>query len=155
MKRRELDALASLIEGCRKAGVRLMAGSEIGFAVTPYGEWHARELELLVKLGGLTPMEALMAATKNNADTIGFAGQVGTLEPGMLADILIVDGDPLTDIRILQDRKRITCLMKDGQIIPVMDPLPSRRQLSHERNLTISIATIRPSEVNSRSSAEA
>ena len=153
VKKRELDALGRLIEGCRAAGVRVMSGSEVGFAVTPYGEWHARELELLISIGGMSPMEALVAATKTNAEVLGLLAQTGTLEPGKLADVLIVKGDPLKDIRILQDRKKIAYILKGGKPVPVMDPLPLRHQMPHERNLTISTASVRQADVKSGTSA--
>jgi imidazolonepropionase-like amidohydrolase len=138
VKRRELDALATLISRCRQSGVRLMAGSESGFAVTPYGECHTRELELFVTLGAVPEAEVIAMATGGNARELGVGDQVGTLAPGMLADLLIVDGDPLADIRVLHDRTRITALFKDGERVPVMQEVPTRRQLPHERHLTIS-----------------
>jgi imidazolonepropionase-like amidohydrolase len=142
VKRRELDALATLISRCRESGVRLMAGSESGFAVTPYGEWHARELELFVTLGSMPCAEVIAMATRGNARELGMGDTVGTLAPGMLADFLIVDGDPLADIRVLQDRERIEAVFKEGRAVQLMRELPLRRQLPHERHLTIATATL-------------
>ena len=73
VKKRELDALVATCQRAYGAGIRLMAGSEAGFSVTPYGEWHARELELLVKLVGMRPMDAIVAATRDNAAILGWA----------------------------------------------------------------------------------
>jgi len=98
------------LELARKAGVRIACGTDAGFML-PHGKMNARELELLVQ-GGLTPLEAITAATKTNAALIGLDG-VGTLEAGKRADLLLVTGDPLTDIRVLQQQERLR-IFKDG-----------------------------------------
>ena len=64
-------------------------------SITPYGEWHYRELEVFIKDIGMTNLEAITCATKNAAKSIKMENKVGTIEKGMLADILVVDGDPL------------------------------------------------------------
>jgi len=137
-KKRELEALAGIHQYAHRAGVPMMAGSEAGFSVTPYGEWHARELELLVSIVGLSPMEAIVAATKNNAQSFGWDREVGVLKPGLKADLIVVDGDPLSDIRILGDQKRIKMVFKDGEAVDRMTPIANRRRMSHERSFTIS-----------------
>jgi imidazolonepropionase-like amidohydrolase len=76
---------------------------------------NALELEYLVE-AGMTPMQAIVAGTKMGAICMGLGDQVGMIKPGMLADLLIVDGDPLADIRILQDQNRFQMVMKDGVI---------------------------------------
>ena len=100
---RALDKTADSLHRAHAAGVTFVMGTDSGFSVNPYGEWHARELELLMTYAGLTPMEAIQAGTRNAAVTLNLEGQIGTLAPGQIADILIVDGDPLADIRVLQD----------------------------------------------------
>jgi imidazolonepropionase-like amidohydrolase len=113
---RILEEFASpALNKAREYGVPFMTGTDSGFAVTPYGEWHARELELLMRYAGFSALEVITAATANGALTLGLAGQVGILAPGMLADVLVVDGDPLTDIRVLQERDRLT-VVKDGVV---------------------------------------
>ena len=76
----------------------------------------ACEIEELVK-GGFTPLEAIGAATKMAAECLRMEKQVGTLEAGKYADVVIVDGDPLQNIRILQDRKKIDGVYKGGRLI--------------------------------------
>lgn len=76
---------------------------------------NAGELEIYVDLG-MSPMEALETATVNAADAIGLGDEVGTLEPGKRADLLVVDGDPLSDITVLQDRENLQVVMQDGSI---------------------------------------
>ena len=121
--RRELDAGRRALGKAREAGVTFLSGTDSGFAVTPYGEWHARELEHLVRYLGLTPAEALRCATVNNGLFVREAGQVGALEEGRLADVLVFDGDPLADISQLQDRGRIRQIFLDGEPVrPAINP---------------------------------
>ena len=74
------------------------------------------ELQLMVDYG-MTPMQAIVASTKNGAYAMRMQDRLGTLETGKLADLIVVDGDPLADIKILQDRKKIQLVMKAGEII--------------------------------------
>jgi imidazolonepropionase-like amidohydrolase len=95
-----------------EAGVPIAMGTDTG--VGPHGT-NAEELAMMVE-GGLTPMQAIVATTKTAAECSRIGGLVGTLEPGKLADLLVVDGDPLADIAVLQNRDRLALIMKDGQI---------------------------------------
>jgi imidazolonepropionase-like amidohydrolase len=98
-----------------KAGVPMMAGTDTGFAVTPYGEWHARELEIFVNDLGFTPAEALLAATRTNARFLADSERVGSLEPGRCADFIAIDGSPLEDISLLLDKSRIHAVHLGGK----------------------------------------
>jgi hypothetical protein len=77
--------------------------------------------EIFVKLGGYTPMEAIVAATRDNAYAVGLEGQVGEVAPGKLADIIVLRKDPLADITVLQGGKHLSWVIKDGRIID-LDP---------------------------------
>ena len=125
--RAEIEVTAAQMAKAHAAGVPFLAGSETGFAVTPVGEWHARELEMFVRYMGMTPMDAIVAATRNGAFAMRMEGEVGTLEPGRVADVLVVDGDPLADITVLQDRERIVEVIKDGKRTDLSTPIPERR----------------------------
>ncbi|MCE0767388.1 amidohydrolase family protein [Pseudonocardia kujensis] len=138
---RSLECTAETLHRAHDAGVIFTLGTDSGFAVTPYGEWHARELELLMTYAGLSPMEALQAGTVNGAKMLGLEGQIGTLEPGMIADIIIVDGDPLADIRVLQDKRNIVTVIKDGKPV-VFDEEALSRHWPHERAITYSTADL-------------
>ncbi len=92
------------------AGARVAMGTDSG--VGPHGS-NAEELERMVECG-MTPMQAIVATTKTASECVHMQGDVGTLEPGKLADLLIVDGDPLADIRILQDRSKLSLIMQGG-----------------------------------------
>ncbi|MFD2351430.1 amidohydrolase family protein [Nonomuraea ferruginea] len=131
--RAEIEVTAAQMAKAHAAGVPFLTGSETGFAVTPVGEWHARELEMFVQYMGMTPMEAIVAATRNGAFALRMEGEVGTLETGRLADVLIVDGDPLKDVTILQDRTRIAEVIKGGRRIDLTTPIPERRMRSTDQ----------------------
>src|SRR5207244_3648436 len=76
---------------------------DYGFKWNPHGR-NARDLQLFVELLGFTPMQALIAATKWGGEIMGMAQEIGQVRKGYLADLLLVDGDPLADLAILQDR---------------------------------------------------
>lgn len=94
-----------------EAGVKIATGSD-AFVEQMHGQ-NARELELMVRYG-YTPMQAILAATKISSEVCCVDDIVGTLEPEKNADILVIDGNPLDDISILQDKSRILVVMKDG-----------------------------------------
>ena len=116
--KRELDAAVAILSKAYAAGATLIAGSETGFAMTPYGEWHTREMELFVSHLGMTDMEALLCMTRNAATAAPrHSERVGTLRPGKFADLLVVDGNPDEDVRILGDRSRLLAIVKGGEEI--------------------------------------
>jgi imidazolonepropionase-like amidohydrolase len=92
------------------------AGVKIGFgtdaAVYPHG-LNAHEFNVYVKLG-MTPLEAIRTATVNDADLLGWPDKIGTVEPGMFADLIAVDGDPLADVTTLE---RVKFVMKGGDVV--------------------------------------
>ncbi len=98
-----------------RAGGRLGMGGDYGFAWNPHGH-YARELTFFVKYVGLTPLEVLTCATRTGAEIMGRSHEFGTLEAGKLADILVVDGDVLEDISILEDRGRLLAVLQGGLI---------------------------------------
>ncbi len=95
------------------AGGRLGMGGDYGFAWNPHGD-YAKELAFFVDYVGLKPLEVITCATRTGAEILGRADELGTLEPGKVADILIVDGDVLDDITILQDRTRFLAVLQGG-----------------------------------------
>jgi imidazolonepropionase-like amidohydrolase len=94
-----------------EAGLRIAMGTDSG--VGPHGH-NAEELSVMVECG-LTPMQAIVASTKTASECVRMEKDVGTLEPGKYADLLVVDGDPLSDIGLLQDRSRICLIMQGGR----------------------------------------
>lgn len=140
-KKRELDSLVTVHRANIEAGIPMMAGSESGFSVTPYGQWHSRELELMVELLGMSPMQAIVAGTSNNAKAFGLDKDVGTLAPGRWADLVIVDGDPLKDICVLGDHSRIHAVYKGGTLVD-RTPAAARKRMGHERSLAVSTSVL-------------
>jgi imidazolonepropionase-like amidohydrolase len=96
-----------------KAGVKIAMGTDMGFE--PHMGSNAAELEIYVKLG-MKPMDAILTATRNAAEALGMGAKLGTLEAGKLADLIAVDGDPLADIGVLQHKKNIRIVMKEGRV---------------------------------------
>jgi imidazolonepropionase-like amidohydrolase len=93
----------------------VLPGGDYGFPFTPHGT-YARDLWLFVKVLGFSPMETIEAATRLGGALMGRPGELGVVTPGALADLLLVDGDPLADIGILQDRDALRMIMKDGAL---------------------------------------
>src|SRR5438132_936468 len=113
------------------AGVPFMTGTDTGFAITPYGEWHAKELELFVADLGFTPAAALRAATEVNARFMNNGkDEIGVLEAGRAADFIVWDGSPLADIRLLQDRRRLRAVYIAGKEIRLADRPYDPRQVT-------------------------
>ena len=83
-------------------------------------------MEVLVKHLGLTPLQAITCATKEGARSLRLDGRVGVISKGQLADVIVVDQDPLQDIRVLNDRHRLTAVISKGQSVNLEVPWPSR-----------------------------
>jgi imidazolonepropionase-like amidohydrolase len=112
---REVEATVDAVRRLRAVGVKVLIGGDYGLDITPHGT-YARDLEYFVDLFGLSPAEALLCATRDGGAAADPTGMLGTLEAGKYADLVIVDGDPIADIRVLQDHGRITAVMKDGRL---------------------------------------
>ncbi|MGI8553972.1 MAG: amidohydrolase family protein [Dehalococcoidia bacterium] len=109
MKQHHIRSLQMALE----SGVRVAMGTDAG------GYEHGQnpmELQLMVE-AGMTPMQAIVASTQTAAECLDLRRYLGTLEPGKLADLLVVDGDPLADIRMLQDRSRVELIMQGGEVV--------------------------------------
>ena len=111
---REWDHALEAIPELKRRGVRILPGGDYGFAWTPHGT-NARDLEYFVQHVGMSTMEALLSATVWGAPMMKLKGQIGEVKEGYLADLLLVDGDPLANLAILRDPKRILAVMKDGR----------------------------------------
>ena len=112
--RKTQEVMESHKESFRRAvaaGVRIAMGTDSG--VGHHGS-NAEELERMVE-GGLTPMQAIVATTKTASECVHMQADIGTLEQGKLADLLIVDGDPLADIAVLRDPARLALIMQGGR----------------------------------------
>jgi imidazolonepropionase-like amidohydrolase len=112
--RDELAGAARGLQELKRRGVRILGGGDYGFSLTPHGE-NARDLDHLVQHCGFTPMEALLSMTKDGGAAMDLPDELGQVREGFLADLLLVDGDPLADSNILLDRSKLRVVMKDGQ----------------------------------------
>jgi imidazolonepropionase-like amidohydrolase len=110
---RELEIAIDSLKKMHKRGIRILPGGDYGFAWIKHGT-NATDLEYFVKYLGFTPMEALLSATQLGGQIMMQGGELGQLKEGYLADLLLVDGDPLANIAILQDQSRLLAIMKDG-----------------------------------------
>ncbi len=79
---------------------------------------------------GMSPIETLVACTRYGGQIMGKPNELGQVKPGFLADLLLIDGDPVANIRILQDRNRILAVMKDGEFFRTPDMQPSRARIA-------------------------
>jgi imidazolonepropionase-like amidohydrolase len=111
----KLEHLQSLIPQLRLRGIRLLPGGDYGFPTLPIGR-NAHDIELFVTLFGYTPAQALHAATQLGGQIMGRADELGLIRPGYFADLLLIDGDPLQDIAVLQNANRLLLIMQDGRI---------------------------------------
>jgi imidazolonepropionase-like amidohydrolase len=110
-----LDGGAESARMILRAGGRLGMGGDYGFAWNPHGT-YAKELTFFVKFVGFSPLETLRCATKTGAEIMGREDEFGTLEAGKLADVLVVDGDVLADISLLEDRGKLLAVVQGGAI---------------------------------------
>jgi imidazolonepropionase-like amidohydrolase len=121
----EWDAALESLKAMHKRGVRILPGGDYGFAFTPHCQ-NARDLEFFVRHLGFTPMEAIRSATLYGGQIMMRPNELGTVREGWLADLLLVDGDPLANLAILRDPKRILAVMKDGQFAKMPEIASSR-----------------------------
>jgi imidazolonepropionase-like amidohydrolase len=112
--RRELEVAIKNMKELKKRGVRVLPGGDYGFAWNPNGT-DARDIEHFVNLLGFSPMDAILAATKLGGEIMMLGNELGQVKAGFLADLILVDGNPLANVKLLQDADKLLAVMKDGQ----------------------------------------
>ena len=112
----DIERALAILPVANEAGVKLLCGDDYGAISLPHGR-YADELEFYVKEAGIAPLDVLRWATRNGADVMGRAHELGSVRGGYLADLLVVDGDPLADIGVLQDADRLLAIMKGGTLV--------------------------------------
>lgn len=133
---REYAASATNLRRAYEAGIPFVAGSESGWSLVPFGEWHARELKIFVEHLGLEPLQAIASATSVAARMLPrWQDKIGSLTAGKLADILLIDGDPLADIGILLRPDARKAVLKAGSLVDIATPLVPRKIWSFEKSL--------------------
>ena len=119
--RSDFEHMCRILPEANAAGVKLVIGDDYGAMGLPHGS-YAGELALYVREAGIAPLDVLRWATRHGAELMGLGDQLGTIAAGKLADLLVVDGDPVADISILQDTDKLLAIMKGGALIK--DELP-------------------------------
>jgi imidazolonepropionase-like amidohydrolase len=114
--KRGLEYSYKMVPKANAAGVKLVVGDDFGVAGLLHGD-YAKELEAYVKGAGIPALDVIGWATRNGAEMLGMKDDLGTIEAGKLADLLVVNGDPVRDIAVLQDRKNLDVIMKGGKFI--------------------------------------
>jgi imidazolonepropionase-like amidohydrolase len=112
---RVIDDSRNVYTEFRKRGVRALIGGDYGFAQSPQGT-NARDLKHFVDLLGYTPSEALVCGTRYGGEVMGMGDELGQVKEGFLADLLLVNGDPLEDLAMMVDEDNLHVIMKDGAL---------------------------------------
>jgi len=126
---RELEMCVETMKKMHRRGIRVLIGGDYGFAWTPQGT-NARDIQTFVELLGFSPMEAILAATKYGGEIMGMGNELGQIKEGYLADLLLVDGDPVANVRVLQEKERLLAIMKDGKFHKRPQIQEARRRLT-------------------------
>lgn len=113
--KKELDVAVEGLKEMHRRGITVLPGGDYGFAWTPHGT-YAKDLELFVKYLEFTPMESIVAATAGVAKLFMREDELGKIRPGYFADLILVDGDPLADIGVLQEHDKLNLIMINGRI---------------------------------------
>lgn len=126
---RELERAIDTSRKMHRRGIKVLIGGDYGFAWTPQGT-NAKDLEYFVDMLGFSPMEAIIAGTKYGGEIMGMGHELGQIKEGYLADLLLVDGDPAANVRVLQDKDRLLAIMKDGKFHKKPQTQEQRRRLT-------------------------
>ncbi|KAL7269672.1 hypothetical protein RUND412_007653 [Rhizina undulata] len=113
--KQELEIAIKGVKEMKRRGITILPGGDYGFAWTPHGT-YARDLQHFVELFGYTPMETLIAATAGGGKLFMKPNELGKVQPGFYADLILVDGNPLEDIRILQDHDKLNVVVINGRV---------------------------------------
>jgi imidazolonepropionase-like amidohydrolase len=112
----DIERALAILPKVNEAGVKLLCGDDYGAISLPHGR-YADELEFYVKQAGIPPLDVIRWATRNGAELMGRSHELGSVREGYLADLLVVDGDPVADIAILQDQAKLLAVMKGGTLV--------------------------------------
>jgi imidazolonepropionase-like amidohydrolase len=112
---RVIDSTAAVYTELRKRGVRILIGGDYGFAQSPQGD-NARDLKHFVDLLGFSSNEALQCGTRIGGQVMGMGNELGQVKEGYIADLLLVDGDPLEDLDLVVREKNLHVIMKEGSL---------------------------------------
>lgn len=116
--KRQLEVNVRAMQAAKARGIRLLIGTDSGNApvMTP-GKWHGYEAAFFVRHLGYSPLEVITVQTRDNAIAVGLAGKLGTIQPGMIADVIVLDADPTKRVEILGDPAHVKTVIRDGRVI--------------------------------------
>lgn len=124
--RSQLEINVKAIQAAKKLGIKILIGTDSGNApVMSPGKWHGYEAAFFIKHLGYSPLEVISIQTRDNAVAMGLSGQLGTIESGMLADIIVLDADPTRRIEVLGDPSHVRTVIKEGRVIDLDSWPPS------------------------------
>ncbi len=126
---REMENAIDSLKKMHRRGIRILPGGDYGFAWIKHGS-NAKDLEYFVKYLDFTPMQALLSATQLGGQIMMKGEELGRIKDGFLADLLLIDGDPLSNISVLQDQSKILAVMKDGVFYKEPDIKSARTRMS-------------------------
>ncbi|KZP22948.1 hypothetical protein FIBSPDRAFT_859157 [Athelia psychrophila] len=112
--KRELEIAIASMKEMHRRGIRILPGGDYGFAWTPHGSY--RDPELFVKLLGMKPMDVILATTALGGELMGRPNELGKVQPGFFADVILVNGDPLEDMGVLSNHKNINVVIMNGHV---------------------------------------
>jgi len=112
---RVIETSAKVYSEFRRRGIRALIGGDYGFAQSPQGD-NARDLKHFVDLLGFSPSEALQCGTRIGGQVMGLGNELGQVKEGYLADLVLVDGDPLVDLDLVVREKNLHVIMKGGSL---------------------------------------
>jgi imidazolonepropionase-like amidohydrolase len=112
----DLDAASAWLPKANEAGMLLVVGDDYGAVGFPHGI-YGQELAFYVDVVGIPPLDVLRWATRHGAELMGRGHELGTIAPGKLADLLVVDGDPSREVGVLADPAKMVAVMKDGRFM--------------------------------------
>lgn len=125
---RNRDCAIAMLELSREYGITLLCGTDTGNSqIMKYGKYHALEMDLLMEYAGLSPQEAIKAATSDNALTLGLEGKLGALTPGYMADLIVVRTDPAKGFASIHDPQNLEHVVKAGELTKLI-PFRHARQ---------------------------
>jgi imidazolonepropionase-like amidohydrolase len=131
-----MEKMGLMLQKLRKLGISVLCGTDSGnYEWMPFGELHANEADILVRYGGYSPMEAIVACTRNNAFALGLEDDLGTVEKGKLADLIILDRDPVADISVLKGGANLSAIIQDGRVIDLNAPTSPDNMLAFNKTL--------------------
>src|ERR1700729_1876930 len=122
-----IETTAAFQTVLRKRGVRILIGGDYGVAQSPQGD-NARDLKHFVDLLGFSPSEALQCGTRIGGQVMGMGNELGQIKKGYIADLLLVDGDPLKDLDLVVHEKNLHVIMKEGSLYKDQSAQPVLRE---------------------------